>query len=79
MSDKLCTLNDLRAILYEDSYWSVDNEGNAVELMNSGELGEVNEYYCSGCSESFEADDSYHVHAAWRNAVAHLMGGGKAI
>ncbi len=73
-----CNREDIEALLIANEMWSVDEDGNAVDYLDTahsdGDL--VDEYVCRNCGEYFTPKKAYDYAAiaeAWQKTLAHLQ------
>jgi hypothetical protein len=72
---RLCTRQDLRAVVAQYNRWSVDEQGNLVGQTEAGDPdGDAEEYVCDNCGLYFTPDGGSRgaFELAWEEALAHL-------
>ena len=76
-----CERDDLRIIIPQPTYWSVDGHGDPDQHVDDGELYFTEQYSCWNCGGCWMPDDPERTSEwleAWRDAVAHVEQQGAA-
>jgi hypothetical protein len=75
MKTRTCERDDLRAIIPQPSYWTVDSNGDADEHVSDGSFYDLEQYHCVNCGNCWMPDDPNRVsewEAVWQEALGHL-------
>lgn len=72
MEHRLCTRDDLQAVVFQSHRFTVDDEGRGLEFISCGDIwpNDPGEYRCENCSDYFEYDSSGVD--PWQQALDHL-------